>query len=211
MNWVDMLFLVILAAGLLWGMQRGIAAQLISLLSLFLAVVLALLFYTDLAALLRPVLHGVSRQGLDTIAFLFLLVALSNVINYAVRASTIPPEGRRRDPAPGVTELEAALADGANRFILAPITMLGSMALALVLTCVWFGVASSVLRDSLLHPWLAYDGIRAFLYHGLGGSTVVSLLNGAFREAYPSVVPLISEELGSPLMALIRRFNELPL
>ena len=211
MNWVDMLFLVILAAGPLWGMQRGIAAQLISLLSLFLAVALALLLYSDLAALLRPVLHGVSRQGLDTIAFLFLLVALSNVINYAVRASTIPPEGRRRDPAPGVTELEAALADGANRLILAPISMLGSMALSLILTCVWFGVASSVLRDSLLHPWLAYDGIRTFIFRGLSGSTIVSVLDGAFRETYSSIAPLMFEELSSPLMALLDRLNKLPL
>jgi len=130
-----------------------------------------------------------------------LLIALYNLINYAVRSSTIPPEERRRTSVPA-TGLEAVLVGGVQRFILAP---------AFVLTCRWFGAATSMLRHSLLQPWFAYDSVRAFLYHGLGGSTVVSLLESAYQEAYTSLVPLISEELNNSVMALIRRFNQLTL
>jgi hypothetical protein len=207
MNWVDMVFLALLAAALLWGMQRGIGAQLASLVSLVLAAVLAVLFYAVLARLLGPVVRGVSRQGRETVAFLFLLIALTNLINYAARSSTMLPEEQRRTSIPA-TGLEAILIGGTERFILAPVYMLGSMALAFVLTCMWFSAAAGVLRHALLQPWFAYDGVRAFLYGGLGGSTVVGLLDGAFREAYASLVPLVSEELNNPVV-LIHRFNQL--
>ena len=210
MNWVDMLFLILLTGALLWGMQRGIGAQLIGLLSLILAGVLAVFLYSDLAILLRRVLDGVSHQGRETVAFLFLLIAAYNLINYMVRSSLVPPEERRREAEPMATGLEAVLVGGVNRFILTPLYMLGSMALAFVLAGIWFGLATSVLRHSLALPWLAYDGIRTFLYHGLRGSTVVSLLDGAFRAAYVSLDTLMPHQPDSPLITLIRRFTRLP-
>lgn len=209
MNWVDVVFLAILIGALLWGMLRGIGAQLISLLSLILAGVLAVLFYPDLADLLGRLLEGVSRPGRESIAFLLLLIVVSNLINYAVRSSITPPE-ERRQVEPMATGLEAILASGVHRFLLAPLYMLGSMALAVTLTCIWFGVLTGVLRHSLAPPWPAYDGMRAFLYYGLHSSTVVHLLGGAFQVAYPSVMPVILDKPNDPLITLMRRFSHLP-
>lgn len=210
MNWVDMVFLAILTAALLWGMLRGIGAQLISLLSLILAGVLAVLFYPDLADLLGRLLEGVSRPGRQSMAFLLLLIGVSNLIGYALRSSVTPPEERRRQVEPMATGLEAILAGGVHRFLLAPLYMLGSMALAVALTCIWFGLLTGVLRHSLASPWPAYDGIRVFLYYGLHNSTVVHLLGGAFQVAYTSVMPVILDRPNGPLITLIRRFSHLP-
>jgi hypothetical protein len=210
MNWVDVLFLVLLGTALLWGMERGIGSQLIGLLSLVLAGVLALYLFSDLAILLGGVLDGVSDQGRETIAFLLLLITVYNLINYAVRSSIVPPEERRRETEPMATGLEAVLVGGVHRFFLTPVYMLGSMALAFILTGIWFGLLVSVLRHSLALPWPAHDGIRSFLYHGLRGSTVVSVLDGAFQTAYASLNTLMPYESNSPLITLIRRFTRLP-
>ena len=209
MNWIDVILLAILPFALLWGMLRGVKSQLIGLLSLFVAGVVAVLFYPDLATLLRRVLHGIPREGRETIAFLLLLIAVSNLLGYAVRSSTTPPEDRRRQSTHTPTGLGPALARGINRFVLSPLNMLGSLALAVILTCIWLGLATTVLRLSLAQPWPSYNGIRAFLYHGLQGSTVVYLLDGAFQLAYTSVYPLITGEPGSLLTNLIHRFTQL--
>lgn len=211
MNWVDILFLILLAGALLWGMQRGIAAQLIGLLSLALAGALAVFLYSDLATLLGRILNSVSHPGRETIAFLFLLIAVYNLINYTVRSSVVPPEEQRRDAEPVATGLEAVLVGGVHRFLLTPLYMLGSIALAFVLTGIWFGLVAGVLRHSLAPSWPAYDGIRFFLLHGLRGSTVLDLLDGAFQVAYTSVHLLITDAPNSPLTILIRRFNQLQL
>ena len=210
MNWVDVLFLILLAGALLWGMQRGIGAQLIGLLSLILAGALAIFLYSDLATLLERVLDSVSYQGRETIAFLFLLIAVYNLINYVVRSSVVPPEERRCEAEPMATGLEAVLVGGVHRVLLTPLYMLGSIALAFVLTGFWFGLVASVLRHSLSPSWSAYDGIREFLYLGLRGSTVVSLLDGAFQAAYVSLDTFMPYEPNSPLTTLIRRFTQLP-
>lgn len=211
MNWVDMLFLILLAGALLWGMQRGIGAQLIGLLSLILAGALAVFLYSDLAALLGSVLESVSYQGREAIAFLFLLIAVYTLISCTVRSSVVPPEEQRRAAEPMVTGLEAVLVGGVHRFFLTPVYMLGSIALAFILTGIWFGLVVSVLRHSLALPWPAHDGIRFFLLDGLRGSIVLDLLDGAFQVAYTSVHPLITDAPNSPLTILIRRFNQLQL
>lgn len=211
MNWVDMLFLILLTGAMLWGMQRGIGAQLIGLLSLILAGALAVFLYYDLAALLGRVMDSVSNQGRETIAFLFLLITVYGLTNYAIRSSVIPPEERRREAAPAATGLEAVLVGGTHRFILTPLYMLGSITLAFVLTGLWFGLVAGILRHSLAPSWLAYDGIRFFLLHGLRGSTVLHLLDGTFQVAYTSIHPLITAAPDSPLTILIHRFNRLQL
>jgi len=210
MNWIDIMFLTILGGALLWGMLRGIVAQLISLLSLILGGALAVLFYPDLAALLARVLDGLSRQGRETVAFLLLLIAVFNIIHYTLRSSIIPPEERRREAGRPPSGLEAALASGVHRFILAPLYMLVSMTLAAILTCTWFAILAGLLRHSLAVPWPAYDGIRAFLHMGLGSSTVVTLLDGAFDEAYAAVAGWLFQEPASPLTGVLRRVNRLP-
>ncbi len=209
MNWVDVLFLILLATALLWGMERGIGSQLIGLLSLVFAGVLAVYLFSDLATLLGGVLDGVSDQGRETITFLLLLITVYNLINYSVRSSIVPPEERRRETEPVATGLEAVLVGGVHRFFLTPVYMLGSMTLAFILTGIWFGLVVSVLRHSLTLPWPAHDGIRSFLYYGLRGSTVVSVLDGVFQTAYASLDTLMPREPNSPLITLIRRFTRL--
>jgi hypothetical protein len=212
MNWLDVLLLGILTGALLWGMLRGVKSQLIGLLSLCLAVGLALWFYPDLATFLRGVLPRISRQGRETIAFLFLLIVVSNLINYAVRSSTTPPEERRRETYyPAEEGLEAALARGVQRFILSPLNMLGGMSLAFISACIWLGLIMTIMRLSFAAGWPAYDGIRLFFYTGFSHSTLLGLFNDAFQIAYASIYALMAGEAHNPLNFLVHRFAQLHL
>jgi hypothetical protein len=195
MNWIDMILLAVLTAALWWGMLSGIKRQLIGLSSLCLAGGFALWLYPELAALLRSILHGISRQGQETVAFLLMFIAVFNLINYGVRSSATPCQARWREGYPAGAALEAVLAQELHRFVLAPLTMLGSLSLASVSVsaCIWLGVATGVLRLSLALPWPAYDGIRCFLYHELLGSTLVRLFDCAFCVAYAYANSLMSD------------------
>jgi hypothetical protein len=210
MNWVDVILLAVLIGALLWGMQRGIKAQLVGLLSLGLAGLLAAWIYPDLATLLGRVLDDVSRRGRETVAFLFVLIAAYNLFHYGLRSNTTPPEESRltRRPATG---LGPELARAVHRFVLSPLNMLSRMALALVLGGIWLGMGTIALRHSLGLPWMGYDEVRVFLYRGLHDSVLVGLFDGAYGLAYGWVGPWISTGPSRLAGILMNHINQLPL
>jgi hypothetical protein len=207
MNWVDLILLTILIGGLWRGMVQGFSRQLLSLLSLCLAGALAFLLYPDLAVLLRPILRGISRQGRELVSFLLVFISFCNLVNYAVRPGTHSPEERRREDYASENSLEAALERGLNRFVLAPLSMLGGLALACVVTSIWLGIAASIMRFSLTIPWPGYEGVRSFLYQGLAASSLLGVFDCSVDYVYST--PLISDVRGL-IASLSSRFGQLP-
>lgn len=81
MDWMDLISLVILAAGVFVGMVQGFLRTVCSLLGLVLGVVLASWNYARLAAALR---HGTKYEAFyDAIAFLLIAAAVMIAANLA--------------------------------------------------------------------------------------------------------------------------------
>jgi hypothetical protein len=190
MSWIDLLLFLIVVGTMLWGMFRGVVRQLISLLGLYVALVVSLWLYPSLAILVGMLIPNLSGNGRETIAFLFLFILVSNIASAMVRSIfvTQPEERKRKERREGVTE---EVAKTAQRFIFAPLNLIGGMVFALISACVWISLVSALLRYSLVVPWLAYDGIRTLLLEGFRQSQLIPLFDAALRIIYASVSPWV--------------------
>ena len=192
MSWVDLLLFLIVVGTMLWGMFRGAVRQLISLLGLYVAIVASLWLYPSLAILVGALMPNLSENGRETIAFLFLFILVSNIVSAMVRSVFVtPPEERKRKKPLEEEGITDAAAKTAQRFIFAPLNLLGGMVFALISACVWISLVTALLRYTLVVPWLAYDGIRAFLLQGLLDSQLMGLFDAALRIIYTSVSPWV--------------------
>lgn len=200
MNWVDLLLFLIVVGTMLWGMFRGVVRQLISLLGLYVAIVASLWLYPSFAIFVGLLIPKLSESGRETIAFLFLFILVSNVVSAMMRSVLVtPPEERKRKKPREQEDITDAAAKTAQRFILAPLNLLGGMVFALISACVWISLVTAVLRYSLLVPWLAYDGIRAFLLDGLARSGSMVLFDQVLHIVYTSVSLWVPRTVGGEL------------
>jgi hypothetical protein len=203
MNWVDLLLVLIVLGMTLWGMFRGVVRQVISLLSLYVAVVASLWLYPSLAILIGMLMPKLSESGRETIAFLFLFIFVSNVVSATVRFAIVtPPEERKRKKPREQEGITDAVARTGERFILAPLNLLGGMVFALISTCVWISLVMALLRYALVAPWLAYDGIRALVLQGILESRLSVLFDQVLYIAYTSVRPFVPRTVGGELPAI---------
>ena len=195
MNWVDLLLFLIVVGTMLWGMFRGVVRQLIGLLGLYVAIVASLWLYPGLAVLIGRLLPNLTPNVQATIAFLFLFTLISNIFSALLRSLlVIPPEERKlKKPRGGMKE---AMSKTAQRFILAPLNLLGGMVFAFISVCVWISLIMAVLRYALAVPWLAYDGVRAFVLQGILESRLSGLFDQVLYIAYSSVSPLVPRTEG---------------
>jgi hypothetical protein len=192
MNWVDLLLFLIVVGMMLWGMFRGVVRQLIGLLGLYVAIVASLWLYPSLAILVGALMPNLSESGRETIAFLFLFILISNLVSAMLRSVLVtPPEERKRKKPREEEGITDAAAKTAQRFIFAPLNLLGGMVFALISVCVWISLVTAVLRHALVVPWLAYDGIRAFLLDGLVRSGTMVLFDRVLYIVYASVIPWV--------------------
>ncbi len=192
MNWLDLLLVLIVVGTMLWGMYRGAVLQLIGLLGLYVAIVASLWLYPSLAILVGMLIPKLSQSGRETTAFLFLFIFVSNVVSAMMRSLVAaPPEERKRKKPLEEEGITDALAKTSERFIFAPLNLLGGMVFALISACVWISLVTAVLRYSLLLPWPAYDGVRVFLLEGFLQSGLTYLFDAAMIIIYTSVSPWV--------------------
>jgi len=197
MNWLDLLLFLIVIGMMLWGMFRGVVAQLIGLFGLYVAIVASLWLYPSLAILVGILMPKLSESGRETVAFLFLFIFISNVISATVRFALVtPPEERKRKKPREEEGIADAVAKTSKRFIFAPLNLLGGMVFAFISVCVWISLVTAVLGYSLVVPWPAYDGIRAFLLDGLVQSSSMVLFDQVLQIVYASVSPLVPRTAG---------------
>jgi len=203
MNWLDLLLFLIVIGTMLWGMFRGVVRQLIGLLGLYVAIVASLWLYPSLAILVGRLMPKLSESGRETIAFLFLFIFTSNVVSATVRFALVtPPEERKRKKPREEEGIADAVAKTSERFIFAPLNLLGGMVFALISVCVWISLVTAVLRYSLVVPWPAYDGVRDFLLEGFLQSRLTYLFDAALRIIYTSVRPFVPRTVGGELPAI---------
>jgi len=204
MNWVDLLLFLIVVGVMLWGMFRGVVRQFFDLLGLYVATVASLWLYPSLALLVGRLMPSLSQSGRETTAFLFLFILISNVVSAILRSIFVPasPEERKRRKARGRESIKGALAKVTQRFLLAPFNLLGGILFAFITVCVWISLVTAALRYALVVPWLAYDGIRAFLLDGLVQSRLMVLFDQVLRIAYASVRPLVPHTARGELPAI---------
>lgn len=192
MNWVDLLLFLIVVGMMLWGMFRGAVRQVISLLGLYVAIVASLWLYPSFAIFVGLLMPKLSQSGRETIAFLFLFIFISNVVSAVLRSVLVtPPEERKRKKPRAQEGITDAAARTAQRFIFAPLNLLGGMVFAFITVCVWISLVTAVLRYALVVPWLAYDGIRAFLLDGLVHARLMFLFDQVLHIVYTSVSPWV--------------------
>ena len=192
MSWLDLLLFLLVVGTMLWGMFRGVVRQLISLLGLYVALVASLWLYPSFAILVGALIPNLSQSGRETIAFLFLFILVSNIVSAMVRSVFVtPPEERKRKKPQEEEGITDAAAKTAQRFIFAPLNLVGGMVLALISVCVWISLVTTLLRYSLAVPWLAYDGLRVFLLGGFHQSRLIPLFDAALRIIYTSVSPWV--------------------
>jgi hypothetical protein len=203
MSWVDLLLFLIVVGTMLWGMFRGVVRQLIGLLGLYVAIVASLWLYPGLSILVGALMPRLSESGRETIAFLFLFILTSNIVSAMLRSVFVtPPEERKRKKPWEEEGITDEVAKTAQRFVLAPLNLLGGMVFALISACVWISLVTAVLRYALVVPWLAYDGLRAFLFQGLLDSQLMYLFDAALRIIYTSVSPWVPRT-GGELPAIL--------
>jgi len=192
MSWLDLLLVLIVIGTMLWGMFRGVVIQLIGLVGLYVAIVASLWLYPSLAILVGTLIPKLSQNGRETTAFLFLFIFVSSVVSAMMRSVVaIPPEERKRKKPLEEEGITDALAKTSERFIFAPLNLLGGMVFALISVCVWISLVTAVLRYSLWVPWPAYDGVRVFLLEGFLQSRLIYLFDAAMLIIYASVSPWV--------------------
>jgi hypothetical protein len=203
MNWVDLLLFLIVIGTMLWGMFRGVVRQLISLLGLYVALVASLWLYPGLAILLGRLMPNISQSGRETTAFLFLFILVSNIVSAILRSVLVTsPEERKRKKPREQEGIVDAVAKTSERFIFAPLNLLGGMVFAFISVCVWISLVMALLRYGLAVPWVAYDGIRAFVFQGLLESRLSGLLDQVLYIAYTLVSPWVPRTAGGELPAI---------
>jgi hypothetical protein len=60
----------------------------------------------------------------------------------------------------------------------------------------------ALLRYGLAVPWLAYDGVRAFVFQGILESRLSGLFDQVLYIAYTSVRPFVPSTVGGELPAI---------
>jgi hypothetical protein len=114
---------------------------------------------------------------------------------------TSPEERKRKKPREqeGIVD---AVAKTSERLIFAPLNLLGGMVFAFISVCVWISLVMALLRYGLAVPWLAYDGVRGFVFQGLLESRLSGLFDQVLSIVYASVSPWVPRTAGGELPAI---------
>lgn len=118
LNPFDVLIVLALLAGVVFGFVRGLVRMLLSLLVLYLAAVAAMTLYTPLGNWLRTV-ASLPLSLSQSLSFLFILVLISAAINVALRRTY------KHTELPGVRQID----------------QLGGMIVGFFVSVVWIGLS----------------------------------------------------------------------
>lgn len=84
MNGFDVLIIIALAAGAAWGFIHGLIHQAIGMAMLYVSLIVATMFYSDIAPGLGRVVH-LEPKAAGAVSFLLLLIIAINVLGFALR------------------------------------------------------------------------------------------------------------------------------
>jgi uncharacterized membrane protein required for colicin V production len=196
MNGFDFLIFAGLLLGALLGFFQGVLRMVINLVSLYLAVVVAIFLYRPMATGLTIIAPNMSQNARETLSFTIILLIIVNVVGFTARDLTIDPKPAKQGV---VADVERSLIGRlTRRFIISPVNHLGGLGFGFIVTCVWIGLGIILLSFVLQERWPGYDDIRRLLVSGLKTSAmapyfaqVVAIINSTVQIWTPSGLPPI--------------------
>ena len=175
LNTLDLLLLVILLIGMLIGLMRGTIPQLISAVSIWLALVVTLWTYNIFSFRILQGL-GLDEISSDTLAFLILLFVFFQAIRLVVKYLSTPPEAKRRKKKSQDDPLAVAAKSASERFIIGPLNMLGGMVMGIFLTTLWLAVILGV-AQFIFQPTGITTAFARRMASQMASSTLVPIFN----------------------------------
>jgi hypothetical protein len=179
LNTLDLLIIVILLIGTLIGLTRGALSQIVSAVSIWLALVTTLWLYRIFSFRILQGL-GLGRTASDTLAFIILLIVLFNAFRLIVRYLTKPPEEKKKRKKHRDDPLAEAAKSASERAV-GVFQVLGGMVMGLILTSFWLTIYLAVIQFSL--QTVTTGG----LVSNIRTSTLVPIFNGLLRALVISV------------------------
>jgi hypothetical protein len=141
LNILDLFLLFILFIGLLIGLLRGTVPQVISLASIWLALLVSLWTYKLFS---DNILQGLEMRAVtsDTISFLLMLFIFFQSIRLVVKYLSTPPEEKKKKPKKTgrIGPIEPPKRTAQDRFVIGPFNAVAGMFLGVVLTSLWLAI-----------------------------------------------------------------------
>ena len=146
LNTLDFLLIFLLFIGMLIGFIRGISPQLMSLASIWLALLVSLWVYPLLSVNIFQESEMFGKTASDAVSFLILFFVFFNAIRLMVKYLTKPPEEKKKKPKRkgqvGVVEHKPPSVT--RRFIISPLLAIGGMLLGILLMALWLAILLGV-------------------------------------------------------------------
>ncbi len=150
LNALDLLLIVILFLGVLFGFMRGALVQVFALISIWLGLVTTLWLYKPFSIRMLQAENGLnmSKTGADTLAFLILLLVFYNLYNLGVKYLSKPPEERKKKKKKKskIGPIEDITPPPMQRFVYGPINALGGILMGFIMTTLWLALFLGVLQ-----------------------------------------------------------------
>jgi uncharacterized membrane protein required for colicin V production len=163
LNPFDVLIAFALIVGVVWGFTHGLVRMALSLLVLYLAVVLAMSFYTQVGRWIVYLSAGsLPQAAAELSAFLLVLILTTTIVNVALSRAF-------KD-----TELPA----------IRQIDQLGGLVIGFVLAASWIGLALMGLIFVLNTPGVGSDAFRGNVLGYMRGSLLVPI----FLDVWPIIL-----------------------
>jgi hypothetical protein len=185
LNTLDLLLIVILFLGVLYGFMRGALLQVISLISIWLGLITTLWLYKTLSVRVLQAENGLkmSQTGADTLAFLILLIVFYNLYNLGVKYLSKPPEERKKKKKKKskIGPIEDIAPSPMQRFFYGPINAMGGILMGFIMTTLWLalllGVLQFIFQPTAASTAVPYTGFAQRLLANLQTSALLPYFN----------------------------------
>jgi|JFJP01.1.fsa_nt_gi hypothetical protein len=181
LNELDLLLLVIFLISGLYGMSRGAVPQIVSAMSLWLGIVIALWLYTPLShRIIKGLFQSWSFEVSDTLAFFLLFGIFFHTVRLIILYLVFPPESEEASKKAEMKRKKKREKEGLDepmlqRYILGPLNLIVGMFMGVVLAILWWSIIIGMLQF-ILQPSLAPAGALANLAFSMRRSYIVNTL-----------------------------------
>ena len=152
LNPFDFVIVLALIGGVALGFVRGLVRMALSLVVLYVAAALAMVFHLQLGRLINQ-MSGLPLAAAQALAFLLILAAVSILLNFLLRRTY------RETELPGLRQVD----------------QLGGMAVGFILTIIWIGLCLLVLAFMLSVPVTHDDTFRQSMVNYFRTSNLIPI------------------------------------
>jgi uncharacterized membrane protein required for colicin V production len=180
LNPFDVLMLIVLFIGGVYGLTRGAAPQIISAVSIWLALIISLWLYLPLS---RRIIGGVFQNWTpnvtDAIAFFILFGVFFHALRLIVNYLIFPPDDdekkkkaeekrRKRREQKGIDDPPL------QRFVIGPLNLIVGFIMGIGLTILWWAIVLGMLQFILQRPETLPPGFLQSLSYSMTSSYLIA-------------------------------------